>query len=584
MEPDLYISKIEFSNQKLELKNDSIVVFVGPNNAGKSQCLRDIFELLGDAESKTIVVKKLGVHPPTSSLDALDGKTCGVNIAEYLAAHFKKNGRFYQGLDVNVHESCVSDITGLSYGKLRNVFAAFARTDFRLSLCNPVPNIDDNEIAQHPLHQLLREQDVEEELSRRFHEAFGYHVQPLRNSVKKTPLKCFTADIPMGSNPTQSSRDKFNDYNKKLSEQSSLHEQGDGMRSFAGLLLGLVLKRIRTHLLDEPESFLHPPQAYLAGKMIADMLGDDRQAFISTHSLDLVKGLLDAAPSRIQLVRITRTEDVNRVTFPSQSSILGLWKNSLLRFSNIMDGLFHARMVLCESDSDCKLYQAVAVASSEFSVPGKEMYFTHCGGKFRCHKILPTLRSLGLDVITVVDFDIFNDKKVLDVLAESAGVAKGALDNDYQAFENGLPKAKTDVDIATFKNEVNRILHEQTGGLTNTMIRKIRDVMRPLTVWDELKAKGLSVIADAQAKGAAERMMAELSKHGVYVVPVGQLESFISEMNSTHGPAWALGILEKHPDVENDKVYERVVGFMKTWKFGVVNNLRKPTTRGGVGA
>lgn len=40
-----YISKIIFNTgQLLAIKPDDIVVFVGPNNAGKSQSLKDIYE------------------------------------------------------------------------------------------------------------------------------------------------------------------------------------------------------------------------------------------------------------------------------------------------------------------------------------------------------------------------------------------------------------------------------------------------------------------------------------------------------------------------------------------------------------
>ena len=39
-----YISKLTFNNGKeLEIAANDIVVFVGPNNAGKSQSLKDIY-------------------------------------------------------------------------------------------------------------------------------------------------------------------------------------------------------------------------------------------------------------------------------------------------------------------------------------------------------------------------------------------------------------------------------------------------------------------------------------------------------------------------------------------------------------
>ena len=41
-----YISKLVFNNGlEISIKENDIVVFVGPNNAGKSQSLKDIYEL-----------------------------------------------------------------------------------------------------------------------------------------------------------------------------------------------------------------------------------------------------------------------------------------------------------------------------------------------------------------------------------------------------------------------------------------------------------------------------------------------------------------------------------------------------------
>ena len=41
-----YISKLIFNdNEELNVNQNDIVVFVGPNNAGKSQSLKDIYEL-----------------------------------------------------------------------------------------------------------------------------------------------------------------------------------------------------------------------------------------------------------------------------------------------------------------------------------------------------------------------------------------------------------------------------------------------------------------------------------------------------------------------------------------------------------
>ena len=51
-----YISKITFNDGKeLKINKNDIVVFVGPNNAGKSQSLKDIYSLAERKSHRTVI-------------------------------------------------------------------------------------------------------------------------------------------------------------------------------------------------------------------------------------------------------------------------------------------------------------------------------------------------------------------------------------------------------------------------------------------------------------------------------------------------------------------------------------------------
>ena len=51
-----YISKLFFNNgQSVDINKDDIVIFVGPNNAGKSQSLKDIYELCESKKPATVI-------------------------------------------------------------------------------------------------------------------------------------------------------------------------------------------------------------------------------------------------------------------------------------------------------------------------------------------------------------------------------------------------------------------------------------------------------------------------------------------------------------------------------------------------
>ena len=52
----------------------------------------------------------------------------------------------------------------------------------------------------------------------------------------------------------------------------TLDEQGDGFRSYVGVVLSVLLSEGRTILLDEPEAFLHPMQARRLGAWLAEQI------------------------------------------------------------------------------------------------------------------------------------------------------------------------------------------------------------------------------------------------------------------------------------------------------------------------
>ena len=75
----------------------------------------------------------------------------------------------------------------------------------------------------------------------------------------------------VGKSPDKSSYtiDRQDEYYNIVSKLPKLQEQGDGMRSFASILLHTFTSDYSITLIDEPEAFLHPPQARVLGKMLA---------------------------------------------------------------------------------------------------------------------------------------------------------------------------------------------------------------------------------------------------------------------------------------------------------------------------
>ena len=84
--------------------------------------------------------------------------------------------------------------------------------------------------------------------------------------------------------------------------------------------------------------------------------------------------------------------------------------------------------------------------------------------------------------------------------------------------------------------------------------------MKIATKWDILKTSGESGIPAGEAKVAYNSMNAKLKNRGIFIVPVGELERFITEVN-LHGPAWVNSVLEQFSDL-NNPVYDKVKSFI----------------------
>ena len=68
-------------------------------------------------------------------------------------------------------------------------------------------------------------------------------------------------------------------------------------------------------------------------EIIGQTLSEHQQIFISTHSEEIVKGLLEVCPERVKMIGITRTENVNNFSVLGNENFKKIWGDPLLRHS-----------------------------------------------------------------------------------------------------------------------------------------------------------------------------------------------------------------------------------------------------------
>lgn len=549
----VFISKIIFKDDSfLTFDYDDIVVFVGPNNSGKSQLLKDIYSLSESNHDYSNVILK-----------SIEKTNEGVDPSVYLKRYGKIDKKVRLGSDFyNVLGDNILDgkrFNNKNYGTYRDLFIANLSTLNRLDIVNPPENINEEQFLSHPILHVGYNIDCQKWISSNFKKAFGKELIANTQIGNKVPLV-------IGNMPSfvdkqfKNEIERLAELRNELKSYDKVHEQGDGVKSFVGILLYLMLDFYKTFLIDEPESFLHQPQATMMGRIIGEATRD-RQCFISTHSEYIIKGLLDTAPNRVKIIRVTREENINYFSVLNNDKITEIWNNPILRHSNIMSGLFYGNVVICESDSDCKLYSIINDYIKEKKGIFSETLFVHCGGKHRISSVATALRSLNIDTKAIVDIDILKEKETLALLVESMGGSFDLIKKDYHILISNIDvkgRYKT-------RNELSKLFNEILDSSSEKMVSddellKMQALLKPSSIWQSLKENGKAAIPSGDATNAANRVFSELNKLDIFVVTAGELESFVKEVGG-HGPQWVNNVLQQYNDLDND-VYESIKEFV----------------------
>ena len=550
--PGGYITNIKFNNgEDVNLNKNDIIVFVGPNNAGKSQSLKDIFSL-AEKKNSGIVISDIDIFKNSSSVLKLLNK---ISVGRYQGHNFGfdvLNNTFWQ---INAENFYRDNI----FGALSKLFIANLDTAARLSICNPPNNIKRTDAKQYPIHYAAFDSKYRKWLSNNFKKAFGIDIIPNTQFGSIIPL-CIGTPVNLNEE-YEDEQTRQEEYANILEKYDQVQNQGDGIKSFVGILLYLMLDYFCIYLIDEPESFLHPPQARIMGQIIGETLSNQQQAFISTHSEEIIKGLMDVCPERVKIVRITRQDTVNHFSVLDNKKFNEVWDDPLLKYSNIMSSLFHKSVVLCESDSDCKIYSIIDNHLKQKAGRYSEALFIHCGGKHRMARIVRALRSLGIDVKLIPDIDVLNDENVFRGIVEAFDIEWSAVQRDYNVLANNLHSSKENINREEAKRHINDILDKSNeNNLSKKEVEEIRKSISISSKWKTIKDVGFNGVPAGEASSAIKKMNNTLKEKGIYLVPVGELECFIKDVGG-HASDWVNKVLEKYPDLD-DEAYSEIKKFI----------------------
>lgn len=553
--PRIHISTLNFSDGTVvSLDPDTILVLTGPNNAGKSSTLREI---------RSHLVEGTKVGPVLSEVEAAAIGTSEQFKQFIRTASLEGEGRDrvrigYGQYDLN---EVAADSKKAFVGRApAPLFLAHLGAGDRLKLADPTRKGDYRKRPpEEPLQWVEIDSNVERKVASIFKRTFGLDLVVNRLAGSEVVLHV----VPPNEGVKEPNFTR--QYAQWVAGLPELEHQGDGLRSFAGALLGLLVHPKGLILLDEPEAFLHPPHAKRLAAVVAEETSPQSQIFLATHDEIFLRALLDVSGDRVVVARLTRAGSKNRISILNSSEIIRLWTDPILRTSNILSALFHDVAIVCEGDSDVRFYGAMLEAMfGEVAIP--DMQFFHLGGKDRIFVVAQALRAIHVPVVAIVDIDIIADREKLFQLFESLGGSRKDVEFEASVILKEVSSRKGQLTSKELVVELKRLI-AKIENLPAELPKVHREELATLAKigsnWQRLKEDGYRGLVNADAVNAFESLSNKCMAKGLLINPEGELEGFCRQISRTRKSEWLAHVLARNfaddPDLDAARTFLNVV-------------------------
>jgi ABC-type transport system involved in cytochrome c biogenesis ATPase subunit len=554
---------------------DGMTVFTGPNNSGKSLLLRELV---------TLTHHHPGTLQPLRWVTGIEihKEGTGQEMISWLhergheARHNPSIGRTFLPSRMNSEEngveiqSAAAQWDASSFQPISHLLVNDQWTQQRLQDQTDSKFWNQSIPPNHPTQRLWEAKEVHARFSELFKNAFGHpitinrYVPQFRLQIGSTGMD----DTPPPAPP---------ELREAYASLPYLAEQGDGMRAFANILLHALVRPSPVIVIDEPEAFLHPPQARLLGRYLALHTPSPCQVIVATHSADFLSGVLEgnasrqmASPRPLALVRISRANDIPTARTLAPEAVTEILDTPLLRYSNIVSGLFHDGVVLCEAEGDCHFY-AATIDAVRGTTPHENLVFLHVNGKARLSDAAKKLRTCGIPTAVVADLDFLNEvTKIKQALSHLDGQWEEVQD-DVRMLHDHATSSVIAAPANEVKKKINGII-DQTHGratLTQQQIEEITRALKSANGWRIIKTSGLAGLS-GEPHNSAQRLVDYFANLGVFLVPVGELECWVRAVPATNKSGWLTRVFDeghhKTPSAELRAFSARVTRYLTTTK------------------
>lgn len=515
----------------------SVIAVVGANNVGKSTFLRQITQLLESRSLVSLIFPRVVTELREPWVGTRSDMEAWLHVHSYTTV--REDGSVILHRAGSGH--LVTDAMSVRGGQgstpqfITNWFVNKQDALNRSYMCAATERPDPiGAPPQHPMqifHKDLAKRERLESLAKRL---FGItlHFDTMSKNVG------FRVGDPGVAVPLADQIDV--DYVDALARLSPLVDQGDGVKSALGMVIPLIATDFPVTLIDEPEAFLHPPQAKIMGSEIASLArANNSQVFLSTHDKNIVVGLVES-DTPVTIIHLTREGEETAAKLLSSDKVAELWTDVTLRYGDALNGLFHRAVIVTEGDRDSRFYNAAidAIGDSRSPKPSAHnLMFLGSNGKQNMPPIVARLRELGIRVVSTPDLDILNNDKLLAKLVGAHGGDWHELAALYKRATSEFKGNPQPPSVKKVKQNLAELLNRRadTELVTEQLSEKLTAAVKiPATKWSQLKEFG--VAAFKNDKAAATQLLDALDALGIVVVRVGVLENFAEDVTAPKGP------------------------------------------------
>lgn len=250
----------------------------------------------------------------------------------------------------------------------------------------------------------------------------------------------------------------------------------------------------------------------------------------------------------MNIVRLTYDGKKGTSRLLTKDQLTPLMRNPLLRSIGVLNALFYNYVIVTEADADRAFYQEInerlLAAEDPRGIEG--CLFLNAQNKQTVWDIVKPLRELGIPCVGVVD---------IDVIKEGGAVWRKPM---VGAF---FPQIRHDT------------LNSERAAVLRAFDKTSKN----------MKTEGGINLLDSDDKEACESFLNSLSNYGVFVVPSGEIESWLTNLDISRNKfTWLTNIFEKMGEDPSDSLYVKP-SKGDVWDFiGVVKNWLTDPNRKGI--